>query len=172
MRKLACLLVTATMILVGCDDFDDDDDFDDLDDDVDEAIEALVEEANDSDGRFVEFTANITGIGAYSTVSGVGRVLLDAPGVFDADIAIRSDVPSAVRPWHVHFGACGSGGAIVGPAEAYRALTIANDGTAEVGAQVFASYNLEADYHVNVHVSPADLTVIACGDLLLNSTEL
>lgn len=171
MRKLACLLVTATMILVGCDDLDDDFD-DDFDDDIDESVEALVEEANDSDGRFVEYTANITGFGAYSTVSGVGRVLLDAPGVFDAEIEIRSDVPSAVRPWHVHFGTCGSGGAIVGPAEAYRTLTIASDGTAEVSAQVFAAYDLGADYHVNVHISPADLTVIACGDLLLTSVGL
>ncbi|MDB4962589.1 MAG: hypothetical protein JWP01_2588 [Myxococcales bacterium] len=169
MRKLACLLVAATMVLVGCDD----------DDNIDGGIgggigdiNALVEEANDQDGNFVEFTANITGIGAYSSLSGVGRVLLDQPGVFDSTIEMRSDTPGAVRPWHVHFGTCASGGDIVGPPESYRPLTIGADGTAAVSAQVVSAFDLAADYHINVHVSPADLTVIACGDLFLASGQL
>ena len=165
MKNLAFLLVAATS-LAGCDDDDFDDDID-VDDDVEEGVEDIVDEANDSDGTFVVFTANITGVGAYAPISGVGRVLLDVPGVFTADIDVRNDTPGAVRPWHVHFGNCASGGGIVGPPTSYRPLMISANGTDSVGAQVTASFDLAAPYHVNVHVSPADMTVIACGDLQL-----
>lgn len=173
MRALAYLLITATMILAGCDDDFFDDDFDDdIDESVDEDVEDIVDEANDEDGEFVEFTAIITGFGQYSNLSGVSRVLLDVPDVFDAEILIRSDVPGLVRPWHVHFGNCASGGAIVGPPEAYRALTVGGDGTAVVAAQIASPFNLAGEYHVNVHFSPTDQTVIACGDLIFTSPEV
>ena len=163
MKNLAFLLLAATS-LAGCD--DDDDNFD-VDDDVDEGIEDVVDEANDGDGNFVVFTATITGVDTYAAISGVGRVLLDVPSMFTAEIDIRNDTPGAVRPWHVHFGNCASGGDIVGPPASYRPLTISANGTDAVGAQVTAPFDLAAPYHVNVHVSPTDMTVIACGDLRL-----
>jgi hypothetical protein len=85
---------------------------------------------------------------------------------FTAATQIAGDVPGAVRPWHVHFGSCATGGDVVGPAGSYTPMTVAADGTAQSTATVEFMLDASAPYHVNVHESQSAIaTLIACGDL-------
>jgi hypothetical protein len=78
-----------------------------------------------------------------------------------------SGAPSGgVLPWHIHRGRCGSGGGILGDATAYPPLQPGQDGTARITMTLGTALNEQERYHVNVHRSPTELTVIvACGDL-------
>ena len=154
MKKLALLLIATSAILVGC--IDDDDDV------------VIVEEPPGDEvpppPPVIELTANITGFGPYIYLSGVGRVLIDSPDSFTAEIDIRNDIPGAVRPWHVHFGTC-PGGVIVGPPDLYRPLMITGNGTDAVTTVVPLPLDLDFAYSINMHVSLSDPTIIACGEL-------
>ena len=81
-------------------------------------------------------------------------------------ISISGARSGAQHPWHVHRGTCGSGGAIVGAANAYPLLTVGTDGTASANASISGALNEQERYHVNVHRSPTDLgTIVSCGNL-------
>jgi hypothetical protein len=87
---------------------------------------------------------------------------------FTATAMIQGDQSGAERPWHVHFDTCESGGGIVGGDATYPRLMVGADGMATSSVTVPVALDPEARYHVNVHISSADLpTLIACGDLLL-----
>lgn len=157
---------TATLVLlsslaVGCDDIGDDGinvDTDGIPDD------------SDDDNITTAWNANLTGVGPYSTISGSSTVRqIINQGVFTAQITLRGDFPAgALRPWHVHVGSCGTGGAIVGNPASYPTLIVGGDGFAQADARVDFQLDPAAPYHVNVHVDPSDLpTLIACGNLVL-----
>jgi hypothetical protein len=66
----------------------------------------------------------------------------------------------------VHRGACGSGGSIVGGADAYPVLHVGADGRASAEATITVGLDEDTSYHVNVHRSPTELgVIIACGAL-------
>lgn len=81
------------------------------------------------------------------------------------NISIEGAAASAQHPWHVHTGTCASGGGIVGSATAYPVLTASLSGTASANTSIGVALREDERYHVNVHRSPTDLTVIACGNL-------
>lgn len=81
-------------------------------------------------------------------------------------IEIRGAAANAMLPWHVHQGACGSGGAIVGDPASYPPLAAGLDGSASGEAILDPALDPDADYHINVHKSPSEMdTIVACGDL-------
>ncbi|MEW5929907.1 MAG: hypothetical protein AB1941_20835 [Gemmatimonadota bacterium] len=83
-----------------------------------------------------------------------------------AAISITGGTPGAVHPWHIHEGACGSGGPIVGTPNAYPPLQTASNGAATAEAHLMLKLNEARSYHVNVHASPTDMgNILACGDL-------
>jgi superoxide dismutase, Cu-Zn family len=85
---------------------------------------------------------------------------------FHATARIAGDEEGAVRPWHIHFGTCGTGGGIVGADGDYPRLAVGADGTAQVSIQVAQPLSTATSYHVNVHQSESQMEVIiACGDL-------
>lgn len=87
---------------------------------------------------------------------------------FTTGAVIAMDEPGAVRPWHVHHNTCDEGGGIVGSDADYPRLVVDESGTAGVVTTVPTVLDPEADYHVNVHLSEAEMeTVIACADLRL-----
>jgi hypothetical protein len=163
MRKVAFVLIAA-LVAVGCDDDDDeiivDVDGDGIPDDIDDDIDVELETV---------WRANLVGIGAFSTLVGDSTVVQgEGELAFNASITLRNDAIGAVRPWHVHFGVCASGGAIVGPADAYAPLVIGSDGAAVSDTLVRVGLDVNAPYHVNVHKSAAELDVIiACGNLVI-----
>ena len=100
-----------------------------------------------------------------SGVTGTARVQ-SALAASAVTITISGATANAHHPWHVHTGTCGSGGPIVGAANAYPALHVATNGTATATASIGVALNEEQKYHVNVHRSEAELNVIiSCGNL-------
>lgn len=82
------------------------------------------------------------------------------------DIDVRGAASNSMLPWHLHEGACGSGGAIVGDPAAYPPLAVDLDGTASSEADLAMALTPGADYHLNVHKSPSELeTIVACGEV-------
>jgi hypothetical protein len=81
------------------------------------------------------------------------------------NISIEGAAASAEHPWHVHVGTCGSGGAVVGSANAYPPLLASSSGRASANTSIGVALRENERYHVNVHRSPTDMTVISCGNL-------
>jgi hypothetical protein len=83
-----------------------------------------------------------------------------------ARISIEGATLGGQHPWHVHVGRCGSGGAVVGSANAYPVLQVGSDGRASATASIGVALRENESYHVNVHRSLTDLgTIISCGNL-------
>lgn len=122
---------------------------------------------DDELGDDQERSADLDGLGDFDNLDGDANVRwTEGTTGFIATIDLENDTPGQVRPWHVHFGTCGSGGEIVGSAEDYPLLEIGEDGRAVATATVDERLERNVDYHVNVHLSEAELgTIIACGDL-------
>lgn len=165
MRKLR-ILAFAAVTFLGCDDDDDflDDDFDDADGD------GIPDDIDDDDGTpaMLAWTATLAPNVGYSGLTGTATVRQDVGAQsFDASASIRGDTPGAVRPWHVHFGNCATGGDIVGGDLTYPRLIVDASGAADASVTIPVALDPVAQYHVNVHLSDAQLgTIIACGDLI------
>ena len=146
MRKLLILTLFAATACAGRTEGNRDDDFD--------------LEATDWGAQLSErLNSNVSGSATTRTA------VVGSGGTSTANIEIRGATPGARHPWHVHTGTCASGGPIVGEANDYPVLEIGTDGTDDATAAIEAGMSDEGRYHVNVHRSPTDLTVISCGDL-------
>ncbi len=100
------------------------------------------------DGSQVGGSARIEAVGADSS-----RTTLQLTGA----------KPGSQLPWHVHQGACGTKGPVVGDPLSYPMLQVGPDGKA-VGTLTMSSPPPAAgEYSVNVHRSAGDMTPIACG---------
>ena len=155
MRYLAAVLV-AGVALMGCDDDDDDDD-DDIGDDGD-----------DGGGVQRQMSTAFAGVPGFQQIQGDSTVTwIPGDQLFHAVATISGDTQGMVRPWHVHFGSCASGGAIVGSDAQYPRLVVGGNGTATAAVDI--RYELaNVPYHVNFHKSDAEFdTIIACGDLAI-----
>ena len=100
-----------------------------------------------------------------STVSGTATAQPVAGDSLVVTIKIRGTKAGDSNPWHVHSGGCDSSGAVLGDPSRYAPLTIGADQSAETTARVKALLTLGVPYSINVHRSPSDLSVIACGNL-------
>jgi Cu-Zn family superoxide dismutase len=165
MYKLGFYLIGATALFAAACDDDDVDDIDDIDDIRDE-------DPFDTDElppapTFVEWGANLTPTDPTCQLAGSASVTsTTGSGFLDASISISNDHPGALRPWHVHVGSCGQGGAIVGLDSEYPRLAIGADGVGAATVRVAADLDPNLAYSVNVHESDALLnTIIACGNL-------
>jgi hypothetical protein len=95
------------------------------------------------------------------------------PSQSQATILLSNATPSAVHPWHIHAGSCGSDGGIVGPETSYVPLTVGADGKAEVSVTLPFATPAQGEFFVNVHKSPAELgTIIACGPLSMGISPM
>lgn len=83
-------------------------------------------------------------------------------------LQITGGASGASHPWHIHSGTCGTGGGVVGN-RPYPALGTASDGTASMSA-VLATPVSGGNHFVDIHVSPSDPTVAACGELVATRT--
>lgn len=150
MTKPILLLVAVLGFLGACDDDDD-----------------IVDIGGEAD--VVVWTADIFGIAPFQYVGGSAEVSTEI-GTFEfgATAEIFGDTPGAVRPWHVHFGTCASGGDIVGLDSDYLPLVVDGAGADIVSVIVPEPLDVNAFYHVNFHLAPdRQDVIIACGDLVL-----
>lgn len=99
-----------------------------------------------------------------SSVRGTAKAQSVGVG-FGANISISGAAAGAQHPWHVHTGTCATGGPVVGNAADYPVLVSNASGTASANATINVALNEQQNYHVNVHRTPSDLTVISCGNL-------
>ena len=100
-----------------------------------------------------------------STVSGIATAQPRDGDSLVVEIRIKGARVADVNPWHVHSGGCDSSGAVLGDPARYTPMTIGSDGTGEATARVKTVLTVGTPYSVNVHRSPADHGVIACGNL-------
>jgi hypothetical protein len=100
-----------------------------------------------------------------STVSGTVTAQPVTGDSLVVTIRIKGGKAGDSNPWHVHSGGCDSSGAVLGDPSRYAPMTIGTDQSAEATARVKAMLALGVPYSVNVHRSPGDMTVIACGNL-------
>lgn len=170
MSKLACVFIA--VFAFACDDNDDDFDFDDVIDEADEVVdEGDVGDIISVQPTVLEWRATLVDIDPGTNL--VGDVVVfqnEGEQVFDAAISVRNDTATCARPWHVHFGTCETGGAIVGDPASYQLLVIDSDGSAASDATVRTGLDPGQPYHVNVHYSESQVDrIIACGDLVLQA---
>lgn len=112
-----------------------------------------------------DWNGSLSGQGAGASITGTIKALSN-DGRTEVTVALNGASPDAVHPWHVHEGACGSGGPIVGDASAYSPLRVGSGGSASDVATLSLELDEAKDYYVNVHASASDMqTIIACGDL-------
>lgn len=123
-----------------------------------------VDELRPISGPGVDYQAIIGPIEPYG-VRGTSALVVSTDGEsFSASIDIGGAVPGSMHPWHVHDGACGDGGGIVGQ-EIYPALAVDENGAASASASVAFALVPSVRYSVNVHLAASNLqTIIACGD--------
>ena len=81
-------------------------------------------------------------------------------------ISITGGASGGQHPWHVHRGACASGGPVVGSAGAYPVLRPDAGGNANETANLSVALAPGQRYHVNVHESPQNAgNIVACAEL-------
>jgi hypothetical protein len=104
--------------------------------------------------------------------SGFATVTLMPDGETRANLTLRGGAAGGRHPWHIHAGLCPSGdaeptpvGPEVGDPEAYPALEPNDTGSASATAVLSVPLDPDAEYHVDVHQSEDDSTVVGCGDL-------
>lgn len=109
------------------------------------------------------WTAKLEPVGG-SSVSGTATVNATTPDSASASVSIAG-AKAGQYPWHVHTGKCGSEGDPIGNPAAYPLLTVQTGGQATVQTTIAFKPVAGAAYSVNVHKSPTDKAVIACGNL-------
>jgi hypothetical protein len=100
-----------------------------------------------------------------STVSGTATVVPRDGDSLLVTIRIQGAKAADSHPWHVHNGGCDSSGAVIGSSSRYAPMNVGANGGGEATARVKASLTIGVPYSVNVHRSPGDQGVIACGNL-------
>ena len=100
-----------------------------------------------------------------STVSGTATAEPRMGDTLVVNIRIKGARAGDVNPWHVHSGGCDSSGAVLGDPSRYAAMTVGADQTGQATAKVKAMLTVGVPYSINVHRSPSDMAVIACGNL-------
>ena len=96
-----------------------------------------------------------------------GTALVESMGYTTsrASVELTGAKPGSVMPWHIHNGACGGKGAILGDASAYPPLSVGPDGHAIGNVTLPIAPPPTGDLSVMVHKSKTDMTPIACGTL-------
>lgn len=149
--RIRAILLVPLLVVAACsarEEGDDDDDFD--------------FDATDWSAQLTQREGS--GVDGSATARSVG--LDGGAGTATSTVEIRDATAGALHPWHVHTGTCASGGPILGEANDYPVLEVEADGGDEATASISTGMSDGQRYHVNVHRSPADLTVISCGDLV------
>ena len=117
------------------------------------------------------WSGDIQSLGAEGH-SGFATVTLMPDGETRANVTLRGGSAGGRHPRHIHAGLCPSGdgdssavGPEVGDPAAYPALEPNDAGNASATAVLAVPLDADAEYHVDVHQSGDDPTVVGCGDL-------
>lgn len=86
-------------------------------------------------------------------------------------VSIDGSTNGALHVWHIHYGLCGSDGAIVGPARSYPPIPIGGAGAAQMTLEMPFVLNRGVRYFVHVHEARGS-GVAACGALVPSTTPV
>lgn len=103
-----------------------------------------------TDNSQVAGTATVEAIGADST---------------RATVKVTGAKAGSELAWHIHTGACGAQGSIVGPPTAYPGIKVGPDGNAAGTAVLPIASPTMGEFAVTVHASTTDMKPVACGAL-------
>jgi len=82
-----------------------------------------------------------------------------------ASIRLSGAAPGSELPWHIHSGACGAKGQILGAGAAYPSLKAGQDGSAGTTVTLPMAAPASGEHSVTVHKSKTDMAPAACGAL-------
>jgi hypothetical protein len=102
---------------------------------------------------------------AGSKVSGSAVVETLGADSARATIRLSGAMPGSEIPWHIHSGACGAKGQILGNASGYPALKARQDGSANGTVTLPVAMPVSGEFTVTVHKSKTDMAPAACGTL-------
>jgi hypothetical protein len=161
MSRIAFSLVAA-LASSGCSDEDG------IAGDIGDDVDGVIDEGDIPPG-VLQWNAALLDVDPSTEIAGDAIAqMVEGAQSFSATLAIRSDAPGAVRPWHVHQGTCETGGAIVGDDASYPRLTIGSDGTTAANVALRMPLDIREAYYVDVHFSDLEFNrIVACGDLIL-----
>ncbi|MDB4951040.1 MAG: hypothetical protein JWM27_3689 [Gemmatimonadetes bacterium] len=112
-----------------------------------------------------EWKANLVGTGPAAGLTGDAHAVTDG-GKSEVTLNLAHGTAGRAYPWHVHSGACGSGGPVVGPAAAYPHAAIGRDGKSTASAHLNFPLRRDASYYVNIHASSSQMgNIVACAPL-------
>ena len=100
-----------------------------------------------------------------STISGTATAVPHDGDSLVVNIRIKGARAGDLNPWHLHTGGCDSSGAVLGDPSRYAPMSIGTDQSGEATARVKTLLTVGVPYSVNVHRSPGDMSVVACGNL-------
>lgn len=100
------------------------------------------------------------GHGGFAT----GSILVS--GTTRMNVTLSGGSPGGVHPWAVQTGECGGGGQVVGREDAYPLLRPNQRGNASATAALDVRLDPAGQYHVVIHQSEDDDTIVGCGDLV------
>ena len=112
-----------------------------------------------------EWKADLVGTGTATGMTGDAHAVTDGSRT-QVTLKLANAQAGHAYPWHVHAGACGTNGPVVGPGGAYPQAVIGSDGKATATASLNFPLSKTGSYYVNVHASPAQMsTIVACAPL-------
>jgi len=115
-------------------------------------------------GTTLRFSGQVLATGARQMRGSAGATTIGSET--EVVVSITGGASGGQHPWHLHRGACGSGGAIVGSAGAYPVLRPDAGGRANETANLTVALSRGQRYHVNIHESSQDLgNILACAEL-------
>jgi hypothetical protein len=117
------------------------------------------------------WSSDIQSVGAQGH-AGFATVTMMPEGETRANLTLRGGSAGGRHPWHIHAGLCPSGdadptavGPEVGDPGSYPVLEPDDVGNASATAVLSVPLDPDAEYHVDIHQSEDDPTVVGCGDL-------
>lgn len=113
------------------------------------------------------WTGDVQAVGEHGH-SGFATVTVLPDGETRANLTLRGGAAGGRHPWHIRAGNCGDDpSAAIGSADAYPPLQPDERGNASGTAILQAVLAPDGDYHVEIHQSADDSTVVGCGRLIL-----
>ncbi len=82
-------------------------------------------------------------------------------------ISIEGAEPGAAHAWGLRLGSCADPRQQIGSDTDYPALSVIDAGTAETETHLGLQLSVTGSYHVDVRVSAAEPSRVACGDLVM-----
>jgi hypothetical protein len=126
--------------------------------------------STDLPAPILEWTGEFIAAPGWQIQGGAGMLWVENSRFVTVGLNISEDQPGAQRAWRVRGGMCLDGGPVLGSNDAYEPLIISPTGAAEALADILATPDPNAAYHVAIHLSVDEMeTVIACADLFLEN---